>query len=176
MTLTAFIQAWISLKIKIILSSVLCYGTQHFPETRMLEKMTKIIDFNAQALTLRAERQKIIASNIANADTPGYKATDFNFSQALNAASTGARNPTSTNSSTWLTTSSPQHLSTTQALANAAFRLQYRQPGQPSLDANTVDMDVEQARFADNSVRYEASLRFLNGQIRGILSAITGQS
>jgi flagellar basal-body rod protein FlgB len=175
-TLTKLIQPWLTLKIKIMLSLVLSLGARNFPETHMLEKMTGIIDFNARALTLRAERQKIIASNIANADTPGYKAIDFNFSQALKSASTRSANSTSTNSSAFPTTSSAQHISTTEQFRNAAFRLQYRQPGQPSLDANTVDMDVEQARFADNSVRYEASLRFLNGQIRGILSAITGQS
>lgn len=113
----------------------------------MLDKMTTAIGFNAQALTLRAERQKVIASNIANADTPGYKAVDFNFSQALATARSADQ-----------------------------VRLQYRTPSQPSMDANTVDLDVEQAKFADNTVRYEASLRFLNGQIRTILSAITGQS
>ncbi|MFO0387996.1 MAG: flagellar basal body rod protein FlgB [bacterium] len=141
----------------------------------MLDKMTGIIDFNAQALTLRAERQKILASNIANADTPRYKAVDFNFAQALGNATASSGNMTRIEQSVQPATSSSRHMGTAQAFGDSALRLQYRQVGQPSLDANTVDMDVEQARFADNTVRYEASLRFLNGQIRTILSAITGQ-
>jgi flagellar basal-body rod protein FlgB len=141
----------------------------------MLDKMTSIIDFNAQALSLRAERQKIIASNIAHADTPRYKAVDFDFSQALSTATASSTNSSLANPAA-LAASSSRHLIAAEAFGDAAFRLQYRQPGQPSLDANTVDMDLEQARFADNSVRYEASLRFLNGQIRTILSAITGQT
>jgi flagellar basal-body rod protein FlgB len=142
----------------------------------MLEKMTGSLELNGQALILRAERQKIIASNIANADTPHYKATDFNFSQALSAASKSSTNPAQAKSASLLATTATQHLNTARAFGDAAFRLQYRPPTQPSLDANTVDMDLEQGKFADNSVRYEASLRFLNGQIRTILSAITGQN
>lgn len=138
----------------------------------MLDKMTGAIDFNAQALSLRAERQKVIASNIANADTPGYKALDFDFARTLGAA-TAAR--TSSHDTTRVSATSARHMSTLQAFGDAAVRMQYRQVGQPSLDANTVDMDVEQAKFADNAVRYEASLRFLNGQIRTLLSAISGQ-
>lgn len=141
----------------------------------MLDKMTGIIDFNAQALTLRAERQKILASNIANADTPRYKAADFNFAQALGNATASSGNMTRVGQLVQPSTTSSRHMATAQAFGDSALRLQYRQVGQPSLDANTVDMDVEQAKFADNTVRYEASLRFLNGQIRTILSAITGQ-
>ena len=141
----------------------------------MLDKMTGIIDFNAQALSLRAERQKILASNIANSDTPHYKALDFNFSQALGNATNMAGDTRPAESAAIPATTSSRHLAIAQAFGDSAVRLQYRQTSQPSLDANTVDMDVEQARFADNTVRYEASLRFLNGQIRTILSAITGQ-
>ncbi len=137
----------------------------------MLDRITGTLDFNAQALKLRAERQQVIAGNIANADTPRYKAVDFDFSRALSeaTASQGA------NAST-LATSSAGHLASARAFgSDGAARLQYRTVGQPSMDANTVDLDTEQARFADNTVRYEASLKFLNGQIRTLLSAITGQ-
>ena len=123
----------------------------------MLERLVNNLNFNSQALTLRAERQKILASNIANADTPNYKAVDFDFAKTLSHA-VGAKSAAQSAVGT-----------------SAEPRLQYRNVNQPSLDANTVDMDVEQAHFADNTVRYEASLRFLNGQIRTMLSAITGQ-
>lgn len=137
----------------------------------MLDRITGTLDFNAQALKLRAERQQVIAGNIANADTPGYKAVDFDFSRALSeATATQSANASS------LATSSAGHIASARAFgSDGAARLQYRSVGQPSMDANTVDTDVEQARFADNTVRYEASLKFLNGQIRTLMSAITGQ-
>lgn len=138
----------------------------------MLDRITGTLDFNAQALKLRAERQQVIAGNIANADTPGYKAVDFDFSRALSEATATQSAGAST-----LATSSAGHLASARAFgSDGAARLQYRTVGQPSMDANTVDTDVEQARFADNTVRYEASLKFLNGQIRTLMSAITGQS
>jgi flagellar basal-body rod protein FlgB len=121
----------------------------------MLDRLVNNLNVNSQALTLRAERQKVLASNIANADTPNYKAVDFDFAKALSGALSGS--------------------ATQNTGATNSPRLQYRNVNQPSLDANTVDMDLEQAHFADNTVRYEASLRFLNGQIRTMLSAITGQ-
>jgi flagellar basal-body rod protein FlgB len=138
----------------------------------MLDRITGTLDFNAQALKLRAERQQVIAGNIANADTPGYKAVDFDFSRALSEATASQSASAST-----LATSSAGHVASARAFgSDGAARLQYRTVGQPSMDANTVDTDVEQARFADNTVRYEASLKFLNGQIRTLMSAITGQS
>ncbi len=137
----------------------------------MLDRITGTLDFNAEALKLRAERQKVIAGNIANADTPGYKAVDFDFARALSEATASQ-----SAGATTLATSSSAHMPSSRAFGtDGAARLQYRSVGQPSMDANTVDTDVEQARFAENTVRYEASLKFLNGQIRTLLSAITGQ-
>lgn len=137
----------------------------------MLDRIAGTLDFNAEALKLRAERQKVIAGNIANADTPQYKAVDFDFARALSEATATRREGTTT-----LATSTAGHLQSARAFGSeGAAQLQYRAVGQPSMDANTVDMDVEQARFADNTVRYEASLKFLNGQIRTLLSAISGQ-
>ena len=137
--------------------------------------LTAAIDFHAQALSLRSERQKVIANNIANADTPKFKASDFDFARTL-AQATGTR----TAGTTTLATTATGHIGSGQTASltpggESTVRLQYRTVGQPSLDGNTVDSDVEQARFADNTVRYEASLRFLNGHIKTIMSAISGQ-
>ncbi|CAM4366134.1 flagellar basal body rod protein FlgB [Comamonas aquatilis] len=133
----------------------------------MLNKLTERLDFQSQALLLRAERQRTIASNIANADTPGYVARDFNFRQALLSATGG-----------------PSTLATAGATAaghmplpgaDAAQGMGYAVQTQPAIDNNTVDLDRERANFVDNSVRYEATLRFINGQAKTMLSAIQGQ-
>ena len=117
------------------------------PVTNGLDAM---LGFQANALRLRSERQAVLAANIANADTPNYKAVDFDFAKALNDAADASSKGT--------TASKPATL--------------YRQPSQPSLDGNSVEMDAERAQFADNTVRYEAALRFLNGQIRTLLEAL----
>lgn len=138
----------------------------------MLDKMTSRLDFHSNALLLRAERQRAIASNIANADTPGYVARDINFSQALRAATEGGARP--------LAGASVSHsghipLPTVQSSHSTVGQLGYSVQSQPSLDNNTVDLDRERANFVDNAVRYEATLRFINGQAKGMLSAIQGQ-
>ena len=135
----------------------------------MLNRLTDPLDFQGQALQLRSERQRLIASNIANADTPGYVARDMNFAQALSEATGGAR-PAPT-----LAASQPGHIATGTAWAGSASTLLYAQPSQTNLDRNTVDMDRERASFADNSVKYEATLRFISANVRMTLSAITGQ-
>ena len=133
----------------------------------MIARLTDTLAFQTQALTLRAERQRLIASNIANADTPGYVARDFNFPQALQQALGGGR--------------SGFRLSENQGLAadmpagsgqGREPRLTYAAPSQTNLDGNSVDMDRERASFADNSVKYEATLRFINGQLRTLLDAM----
>ncbi|MEP7057885.1 MAG: flagellar basal body rod protein FlgB [Caldimonas sp.] len=134
----------------------------------MLNRLTDSIDFQAQALQLRSERQRLIASNIANADTPGYVAREMDFAGALRAA-TGALQPA-------LQVSQQGHIgSGVGAAAEAADHLTYASAAQPNLDRNTVDMDRERASFADNALKYEATLRFINGNVRTVLSAITGQ-
>jgi flagellar basal-body rod protein FlgB len=130
--------------------------------------MTATLDFQATALSLQAQRAKVLASNIANADTPNYQAKDFDFSQALSQATQASQNPGEP------ARTHPAHLSTAGASAPLPA-LQYRQPLQAAVDGNSVDLDTERAAFAENSVRYEASLRFLNGQIKTMLSAINGQ-
>ena len=141
----------------------------------MLNKMTSEMDFHSDALLLRAERQRVLSSNIANADTPGYVARDFNFAQTLRAA----QNPNGSvrQALQAASTTHPEHM----ALPTAKFggddkgRLGYSLSSQPSLDNNTVDLDRERANFVDNAVHYEATLRFLNGKSKTMLSAITGQ-
>jgi flagellar basal-body rod protein FlgB len=134
----------------------------------MLNRLSDTFDFHGQALTLRSERQRLLASNIANADTPGYVARDMNFARALQQATGGAP------AARTLATSQPGHIAGSVAGGGAAA-LEYATASQTNLDRNTVDMDRERANFADNSVRYEATLRFINSHVRTLTSAITGQ-
>ena len=141
----------------------------------MLDKMTGHLNFHSDALLLRAERQRVLSSNIANADTPGYVARDFDFAKTLKAA-TAAPSPAQQAMRAASTThSSHLQLPTASFAADKEGRLGYSHPSQPALDNNTVDLDRERANFVDNAVRYEATLRFLNGQSKTMLSAITGQ-
>ena len=116
-----------------------------------------------QALKLRAQRNEVLSSNIANADTPNYKARDIDFSAALKQAQ--AAQPV-------MKTTAPGHLQPPGASGGADVR--YRVPTQPTLDGNTVQTDVEQAAFAENAVQYRASLAFLNGAISTLRYAIKG--
>ena len=142
-------------------------------------RLTESIDFHGRALLLRAERQKVIAGNIANADTPRFAARDFDFKAAL-ADATGEREGAAAASGTQgVATTHPGHLGGAGGTGGAG-RLdstvqKYRVTEQPSLDANNVDLDRERANFADNAVRYEAGLRFINGSVRTLLSAIRGE-
>lgn len=144
----------------------------------MLDKMVGGLDFHAKALVLRAERQRVIASNIANADTPGYTARDFDFREALSAAQQAPIGAIGATNGLAGGPTHPGHLpiggSAIGSLGQSP-RLAYTAQSQPSMDGNSVDLDRERANFADNSVRYEASLRFINGYSRTILSAIQGQ-
>lgn len=145
----------------------------------MIDRLTNALQFNAQALLLRAERTRVLASNIANADTPNYKARDFDFTSALSQA-TGVQMKTANGAASAASAVAPVrtaagHLSAAGASPGSPTML-YRTPLQTALDANTVDMDMERAAFAENTVRYEAGLRFINGQIRTLMTAINGQS
>ena len=139
----------------------------------MFANLTSTLDFHSKALVLRAERQRVIASNIANADTPGYAGRDINFKEAMEAANgTGMQGPSAPTGGT----SNPRHIAlqaSTSSLGSSALR--YTTQSQPAMDNNSVDMDRERANFVDNSVRYEATLRFINGQSKTLLSAIQGQ-
>jgi len=136
----------------------------------MANSLDQYLGVHAAALDVRARRTELIANNLANADTPGYKARDIDFRQAMARA---AGEPAT----------SGVHLSTTQAghIGGAASAdatgspdLKYRTPLAPALDGNTVDAQIEQASFAENAVRYQATLTFLNSKFRGLLTAIMG--
>ena len=137
----------------------------------MLNQLTSSIDFQGQALTLRAERQRLIASNIANADTPGYVSRDINFAQALRDATGGPTPRVGTVG--LLNTTQVGHIAGSGASPTSA-NLQYSNASQTSLDNNTVDMDRERASFVDNTVKYQATLNFVNGAVRSMLDAIRG--
>jgi len=144
----------------------------------MFAQMINGLDFHAKALVVRAERQRVIASNIANADTPGYVARDINFKDAMNAAmgiSPSLQNTASTASSNGTTHASHIPLAAGSGTLGNNSGLAYAVQTQPSMDGNSVDMDRERANFVDNAVRYESTLRFINGQSKTILSAIQGQ-
>ena len=118
----------------------------------MIDRFDDSLRFQTQALVLRSERQRLISRNIANADTPGYVARDFDFARALkdaNAAAAAGQTP-----------------------PRGDALLRYALPSQTNLDDNTVDMDRERASFADNSVKFEATLRFINGSVRTMLDAM----
>jgi len=148
----------------------------------MFAQLTGALDFHGKALTLRAERQRTIASNIANADTPGYVARDLNFREAMSQATQpealALRVPAPGDSASGNNTiSHSRHIplsSSTSEIGNGSA-LGYAVQTQPSMDGNSVDLDRERSNFVDNAVRYESTLRFINGHSRTILSAITGQ-
>lgn len=123
------------------------------------------------ALNLRSLRSEVLASNIANADTPHYQARDFDFSAALRHALDAGGNG---QASVALARTSSMHLDGTRGAA-AAPRLDYRVPVQPSIDGNTVELDIELAQFSENAVRTQADLTFLGDRIRGLQTAISGQ-
>jgi flagellar basal-body rod protein FlgB len=126
----------------------------------MTPRLTAALEFQGQALVLRAERQRVIAGNIANAETPGYQARDFEFASALRAASGSAGLGEGIAAGVMRPGGKP------------AAELRYALPAQSNLDGNTVDMDRERAAFADNAVKYEATLRFVNGTVRSMLDAM----
>jgi flagellar basal-body rod protein FlgB len=119
------------------------------------------------ALKLQSKRMEVIADNLANSDTPGYKARDIDFRAAM--ANAGAAD-----APVKLATTNPGHMGTDPA-TEASASLKYRAPLAPALDGNTVDVQQEQAAFADNTVRYQATLSFLSSRFKGLMTAITGQ-
>ncbi|HWZ49721.1 MAG TPA: flagellar basal body rod protein FlgB [Herbaspirillum sp.] len=140
-------------------------------------KLDDYMNFNQTVLNVRSQRQQLLAANIANADTPNYKARDIDFASTLNnklkAAQSNAAAPVP---GVTLAQTSPMHLagkpiqsSTAAAGNNSAL---YRNVTQPSLDGNTVDMDVERNQFADNGLHYEAAVGDVSGQVKSMLSVL----
>lgn len=131
--------------------------------------LDKVLGVDAQALLLRSQRADVLASNLANADTPGYKARDINFSDALARATGAQADPAAT-----LATPTPGQIGGGGSGGIAPADLLYRVPMQPSVDGNTVNAEVEQAAFMDNAVRYEAALTILNNRLQNLRLAIKG--
>jgi flagellar basal-body rod protein FlgB len=125
---------------------------------------------HAQALRIESRRTELLASNLANADTPNYRARDIDFKAALAEAGHPG------GSTLALRTTSTAHQGATSAAnPESSADLKYRVPLAPALDGNTVDAQLEQAAFAENSVRYQATLTLLNSKLRSLMTAITGQ-
>lgn len=144
----------------------------------MFAQLTGAVDFHGKALALRAERQRLIAGNIANADTPNYAARDLDFRQAMADAAGGATATSVAKLAASGDTSHPRHIPVASRAGEpgpAAGPTAYVMRSQPSMDGNTVDLDQERSNFVDNAVRYESTLRFINGHAKTILSAIQGQ-
>ncbi len=125
----------------------------------------KILGIHAQSLQLHAKRAEVLAGNIANADTPGYKARDFDFSEVLRQQST---------QTSALRTTHQNHLTLDDGIISPS-EMAYRIPSQPSLDGNSVDSQLEHTAYAENAIQYQTSLRFLSGTIQTLRKAITGQ-
>ena len=134
----------------------------------MSSRIDDMFQLHQAALNLRAARQELIASNIANADTPNYKARDIDFKSALQGALQGSGEKLA------VATTAPGHLAGATGESVMGAPVMYRKPVQPSADGNTVDMDVEQAQFADNALRYEASVRFVSDKAKDVLAALQG--
>jgi flagellar basal-body rod protein FlgB len=136
----------------------------------MIGKLDDYLRFNETALSLRSQRQELLASNIANADTPNYKARDIDFSNALQGALSKATQQGG------LATTAQGHIGNAPAADGKALTdgtpVLYRNVAQGAVDGNTVDMDTERTQFADNALRYEAGITMINHQIRNLLAAI----
>ncbi len=131
----------------------------------MISSLDTAFSFYQKALELRVKRQQVLASNIANADTPNYKARDFDFASALGSA-------LSKSNASRLDRTDPRHLQAN--FGPLGIKLQYEQPYQTGLDSNTVEMDVERNKYMDNAVHYEADLTLLTGKIKTMLAAVQG--
>lgn len=133
----------------------------------------KALGVHEQALYLHQRRNEVLAANIANADTPGYKAQDIDFraAMAMNSASASGAS-----GSLALAKTNALHIDEggMSAVDSVDGALKYRVPNQPSLDGNTVESHVEQAAFADNSVRYQTTLAFLGSRFSGIKNVLQG--
>jgi len=129
-----------------------------------MNKIASHLDFHAQALMLRSRRNEILASNIANAATPNFKARDISFDTLMSKHGSG-NGP--------LRITDNEHFDSKTAVGHD--RLLFRDPINPSMDGNTVELAVEQLEFSENVTRYSTTLTFLNNRIAGLMSAIRGE-
>ncbi|MCB1867455.1 MAG: flagellar basal body rod protein FlgB [Gammaproteobacteria bacterium] len=127
-------------------------------------KLDNAFGIHEQALKLRTHRAELLAGNIANADTPGYKARDFDFQKLMQQQLPSRES---------MRVTSPRHIQPESGPVSAS-EIFYRIPRQPSLDGNTVDSQLEHTAYAANAMEYQVSLRFLSGGIRKLMTAIKG--
>lgn len=133
----------------------------------MIDRISEDFSFHQTALTIRQQRQEVLASNIANADTPGYKARDIDFASALESAVSTQQRLADTR----LTLTSNRHIPGAAQTPDRG-ELLFRTPTQPRMDGNTVDMDVERVQFADNTMRYQTELTVLSARLKGLMAAL----
>ena len=126
----------------------------------MSAEFGSILGKQAQGLYFHAQRAELLAANIANAETPGYRARDVDFRSALRAASADS-----------LAQSHAQHLPSNSKFNTSVY---YRKPAQSSINGNAVDMPMEQTAYAENALRYQVNLRFLDGKIKSLMLALRG--
>ncbi len=131
------------------------------------------LGIHPEALKLQSRRMEVLANNLANVDTPNYKARDIDFQAALAAATDQSQAGSQAGGPVTMTTTDPRHIAA-DATTDGSAELKYRVPLAPSLDGNTVDAEQEQAAFADNTVRYQATLSFISSSLRSLMTAITG--
>ncbi len=129
--------------------------------------MDSYLGLHTRALQLRSQRAGILATNLANADTPNFKARDMDFRAVLERA---AQDPAPVR----MRRTDPRHLALPRPDLTPA-RLKYRVPQQAALDGNTVDVQVERSKFTENALHYQADLRFLSGRINGMIKALRGE-
>lgn len=133
----------------------------------MTNSIDKAFAFQEKVLALRGYRQQVLASNIANADTPNYKAMDINFAAAMRQAQGGTGGVA-------LARTSAGHLDGKGVGSVAGVKPMYRTSVQPSIDGNTVDTNIEQAQFSENALQYMSTLQFINGKIQSTMLALKG--
>lgn len=130
--------------------------------------LNQALGIHQQGLLMRSKRAELIAGNLANVDTPNYKARDIDFKAVLQRIH-------SNETHNRLATTQRGHISGADQIGGTSIELLYKAPTQPSLDGNTVDGQLEKAAFAENAIQYQASLRFLSGKIKALLTAIRGE-
>jgi flagellar basal-body rod protein FlgB len=129
-----------------------------------MDRLDRFFGVHGTALALRSERLSILASNIANAATPGYKARDLDFAGLIAAPAGGS-----------LAATDARHFNRDVAATPPGERLRYRVPLQPSLDGNSVELATEQLQFAETALRYRSTLSILNGRISSLTAALKGE-
>lgn len=134
----------------------------------MAISLDSALGIHEQALQARVKRAEVLANNLANADTPGFKARDVDFSSMMEQAKQGM-------GGVGMEKTHERHMDTSSGSMGMPSELLYRVPHQPSVDGNTVNSQQEQARFMRNAMDYQASFEFLNGKINGLKKALSGQ-